>query len=155
MDAQNARLEKAGAIVSGASESLASAAGSVASAATPLSAATASLHGAMDNFSGAAEHIRVMSDAGRTVVDSFRRAATQANKSLGSQAENFRSVEQAVARTLNELTGGVQSLGREISQCIETYDNEIARSIGSLEAALIDIGDIVDTREAKKAAETR
>ncbi|WP_296709044.1 hypothetical protein [Rhodoblastus sp.] len=155
MDAQNARLEKAGAIVSGASESLAGAAGSVASAAAPLSAATASLHGAMDNFSGAAEHIRVMSDAGRTVVDNFRRAALQANKSLGSQADNFRNVEQAVARTLNELTGGVQSLGREISQCIETYDNEIARSIGSLEAALIDIGDIVDNREAKKAAEAR
>ena len=155
MDAQNTRLEKAGAVVSGASQSLSDAAGAVAGAAAPVASASASLHGAMESFSGAAEQIREMSEAGRKVVENFRRSATQANKSLGAQAENFREVETAIASTLDQLTGGVQSLGREISQCIETYDNEIARSIGSLEAALIDIGDIVDTRAAKKAAETR
>jgi hypothetical protein len=155
MDAQNARLEKAGAVVSGASQSLADAAGTVAEAAAPVASASASLHGAMESFSGAAEQIREMSEAGRKVVENFRRSATQANKSLGAQADNFREVETAIASTLDQLTGGVQALGREISQCIETYDNEIARSIGSLEAALIDIGDIVDTRAAKKAAETR
>jgi hypothetical protein len=155
IDAQNARLEKAGVLVSGASQSLANAAGTMAGAATPLSSASAALHGAMGDFSGAAEKIREMSEAGREVVENFRRSASRANRSLGAQAENFRSVEQAVARTLDELTRGVQSLGQEITQCIETYDNEIARSIGSLEAALIDVGDIVDNRATKKAAEAR
>jgi hypothetical protein len=172
MDAQNARLEQAGAIVSGASQSLAQAAGSienaagsvekaagsvteaagsVAQAAPPLVSASASLAGAMGDFSGAAGQIGAMAEAGREVAQNFRRAAKEASQSLGSQAENFREVERAVAGTLDDLTRGVQALGRDISHCIETYDNEIARSIGSLEAALIDIGDIVDTR-AKQAA---
>jgi hypothetical protein len=165
LDAQNARMEQAGALVSGASQSLAQAAGSVekaaenvteaagtvAQAAPPLVAASASLAGAMGDFSGAAGQIGAMAEAGREVSQNFRRAAKEASQSLGAQAENFRSVERAVAGTLDELTRGVQALGRDISQCIETYDNEIARSIGSLEAALIDIGDIVDTR-AKQAA---
>ena len=55
------------------------------------------------SFSGAAEQIRVMSEAGRKVVENFRRSATQANKSLGSQADNFRAVEQrqSPARSTN------------------------------------------------------
>jgi hypothetical protein len=155
MDAQNARLEKAGAIVSGASEALAEAAGTVKDAAPPLASASASLKGAMDNFAGAAEQVRAVSESGRQVVETFRLSAAQANDSLGAHAVNFREVERAVAKTLDELTGGVRALGHEISTCIETYDNEIARSIGSLEAALIDMGDIMDNRAAKATAEAR
>ncbi|MCI4678722.1 hypothetical protein K9U33_08670 [Rhodoblastus acidophilus] len=155
MDAQNARLEKAGAIVSGASEALAEAAGTVKDAAPPLASASASLKGAMDNFAGAAEQVRAVSESGRQVVETFRLSAAQANDSLGAHAASFREVERAVAKTLDELTGGVQALGHEISTCIETYDNEIARSIGSLEAALIDMGDIIDNRAGKKTAEAR
>ena len=155
MDAQNARLEKAGSIVSGASTSLAEAAGAVAGAAPPLASASVALQQAMTHFSGAADQIRSVSDSGRELVERFGVSATQASQSLGAQAETFRQVERAVARTLDELTGGVRSLGREISACIETYDNEIARSIGSLEAALVDMGDIIDDRAAKRMAEAR
>jgi len=151
LDAHNVRLEKAGVIVSGASTSLAEAAGSVTSAATPLTHASVLLHGAMDKFAGTADQIRVMAESGQQVVENFQRTATEAHKTLGSQAESFRSVEREVGHTLGELVRGVQNLGLEISQAIETYDNEIAKSIGSLEAAMIDIGDIVDTRSSRRA----
>ena len=154
LDAQNTRMEKAGVIVSGASSSLAEAAATVASAARPLTRASVSLQGAMETFSGAAEQIRVLSDSGRQVVENFEKTATSAQTALGSQADNFRSVERAVGQTLGELVRGVQNLGQEITQCIETYDNEIAKSIGSLEAALIDVGDIIETK-GRRAAEAR
>jgi hypothetical protein len=92
-----------------------------------------------------------MAESGQQVVENFQRTATEAHKTLGSQAESFRSVEREVGHTLGELVRGVQNLGLEISQAIETYDNEIAKSIGSLEAAMIDIGDIVDTRSSRRA----
>ncbi len=155
LDAQNARMETAGALVSGASRSLADAAGTVAVAATPLAGASQALRGAMTTFSGAAEQIRALENSGRIVVENFGKAAASAQETFGAQAENFRLVERAVAQTLQELTCGVQALGQEISHCIETYDNEIARSIGSLETALIDIGDIVDARQARRTAEAR
>ncbi|WP_374544855.1 hypothetical protein [Rhodoblastus sp.] len=168
IDAQNARLEQAGTLVAGASQSLAQAAGSmseaagsvseaagtVTKAAPPLAKASTALSGAMETFSGAAGRIGALAESGRDVVETFQRAASEANKSLGAHSEGFREVERMVARTLDELTRGVQSLGQEITQCVESYDNEIARSIGSLEAALIDIGDIVDHR-AKQTAEAR
>ncbi len=154
LDAQNARMEKAGLVVSGASSSLAEAAGSVAGAARPLTKASVSLQGAMETFSGAAEQIRALSDSGRQVVETFEKTATSAQTALASQADNFRSVERAVGQTLEGLVCGVQNLGQEITLCIETYDNEIAKSIGSLEAALIDVGDIVETR-GRRPAETR
>jgi hypothetical protein len=55
-------------------------------------------------------------------------------------------LEKAVKQTLNELNNGVLRLGKEISECIETYDSEIAKSIGSLETAILDVADIVDQR---------
>jgi hypothetical protein len=71
---------------------------------------------------------------------------------LGAHAEKFGAVERSVSQMLGELVSGVQNLGKEISECIESYDNEIAKSIGCLEAALIDVGDIIDTRgQAAKA----
>jgi ABC-type transporter Mla subunit MlaD len=155
LDAQNLRLEKAGAVVSGASNSLAQAAGSVANATTPLTKATVSFQGAMETFACAAEQIRAISDSGRGVAESFERTAQAADRALGAHADNFRDVERSVAQTLSELVRGVQSLGFEITQCIETYDNEIAKSIGSLEAALIDLGDIVDDRAKKRQAAER
>lgn len=156
LDAHNDRLETAGAIVSGASNKLAQAAGSMAQATTPLATASFSFQGAMEKFSGAAEKMRVISESGENVADRFERTATAAHQALGSHAESFHKVERSVAHTLGELVRGVQSLGHEISACIETYDNEIARSIGSLETALIDIGDIVDDRAGKRlAAEAR
>ncbi len=156
LDAHNDRLETAGAIVSGASTKLAQAVGSMAQATTPLATASVSFQGAMEKFSGAAEKMRVISESGQSVADRFERTATAAHQALGSHAESFHKVERSVAQTLGELVRGVQSLGQEISACIETYDNEIARSIGSLELALIDIGDIVDDRASKRmAAEAR
>ena len=155
LDAQNVRLEKAGVVVSGASNTLAQAAGSVAKAATPLTNASVSFQGAMEKFSGAAEQMRAISDSGQSVADRFERTATAAHLALGSHTENFRNVERSVSQTLSELVRGVQNLGLEISQCIETYDNEIAKSIGSLEAALLDVGDIVDDRATKRQAAER
>ncbi len=156
LDAQNARLEKAGVVVSGASNTLAMAAGSVAKAATPLTTASTSFQGAMEKFSGAADQIVKVSESGQSVADRIERTATAAQQALGSHAENFRDVERSVAQTLTGLVRGVQDLGQEISACIATYDNEIAKSIGSLEAALLDVGDIVDDRAAKRvAAEAR
>jgi hypothetical protein len=152
LDAQNARLEKAGKTVSCASNTLAVAAGSVAKAATPLTTASVSFQGAMEKFSGAADQIARISESGQSVADRFEQTATAAQKSLGSHAENFREVERSVAQTLTGLVRGVHDLGAEISACIATYDNEIAKSIGSLETALIDVGDIVDDRAAKRAA---
>jgi DNA anti-recombination protein RmuC len=152
LDAQNARLEKAGVVVSSASNTLAVAAGSVAKAATPLTTASVSFQGAMERFSGAADQIARTSETGQSVADRFERTAEAAQQSLGSHAENFRDVERSVAQTLTGLVRGVQDLGQEISACIATYDNEIAKSIGSLESALIDVGDIVDDRAAKRAA---
>ena len=56
-------------------------------------------------------------------------------------------VERSVAPYIDRTgAAACNRLAMEISACIETYDNEIAQSIGSLEAALIDVGDIVDDR---------
>ena len=155
LDAHNVRLEQAGVAVSGASNTLAQAAGSVAKAATPLTTATISFQGAIENFTGVAEQIRTISNSGQSVADRIERTAAAADLALGSHAQNFRAVERSVAHTLTELVTGVHSLGSEITQCIETYDNEIAKSIGSLETALIDIGDIVDDRANKRRAAER
>ena len=113
LDAHNVRLEKAGVIVSGASTSLAEAAGSVTSAATPLTHASVLLHGAMDKFSGTADQIRPMSESGQKVVENFERTATEAHKSLGSQAENFRSVEREVGHMLGEVVAARKISGRK------------------------------------------
>ncbi|MGO9390679.1 hypothetical protein [Rhodoblastus sp.] len=152
LDAQNARLEKAGVVVSGASNTLAMAAGSVAKAATPLTTASNSFQGAMEIFSGAADQIVKISESGQSVADRIEGAAAAAHQSLGSHVESFRDVERSVTQTLTGLVRGVQDLGQEISACIATYDNEIAKSIGSLEAALLDVGDIVDDRASKRVA---
>ena len=150
LDAQNDRLERAGQLVSGASKSLVRAAGSVESAAAPLTTASASFQGAMQRFSDAADQVRQISESGQNVADRFERTTEAAQQALGAQAERFRDVEQNVGQMLGNLVQGVQGLGQEISACIATYDNEIAKSIGSLEAALIDVGDIIDTRQAAR-----
>ena len=152
LDAQNERLERAGQVVSGASTSLVRAAGSMESAASPFASATNTFQGAMDRFSQAADQVRQISESGQSVADRFERTADVAQKALGAHAEKFGAVERSVSQMLGELVSGVQNLGKEISECIESYDNEIAKSIGSLEAALIDVGDIIDTRgQAAKA----
>jgi hypothetical protein len=110
-----------------------------------------SFQGALEKFSGAADQIVKISESGQSVADRFEQTADAAQKSLGSHTENFREVERSVAQTLTGLVRGVHDLGEEISACIATYDNEIAKSIGSLEAALIDVGD----RAAKRAAAIR
>ena len=65
-----------------------------------------------------------------------------------SQAEEFSNLQTAVRETINDLIQGVGRLATEISKCLDTYDNEIAKSIGSLETAILDVADIVDERKA-------
>lgn len=153
LDAQNQRLEKAGATLDVASNSLAEAAGAVASATPPLAAAGVSLERALGSFAQTGAKISQVSALAEKTAENFSQTADQASASLQAQGENFAAVEAAMRATLDRLNGGVQALTQEITQVFEAYDNEIARSIGSLEAALLDMGDILDDRAAKKSGE--
>lgn len=153
LDAQNSRLEQAGSTLGAASTALAEAAGAVASSTPPLAAAGVSLERALGAFAETGERVSEVALITRDAAENFGKTAGAASETLKSQGENFGQLERMMTATLDQLNGGVRALAQEIAQALEAYDNEIARSIGSLEAALIDMGDILDDRAAKKAGE--
>jgi hypothetical protein len=146
IEAQQGRLATAGEVVGAASTKLATAAGNVETATTPLSGSIRNINVALDQLSKATEQLHRSSASGQKVAELLNGSLEKAKSVSETQARQFTDLEKAVKQTLNELNNGVLRLGKEISECIETYDSEIAKSIGSLETAILDVADIVDQR---------
>jgi ABC-type transporter Mla subunit MlaD len=146
IEAQQGRLATAGEVVGAASTKLATAAGNVETATTPLSGSIRNINVALDQLSKATEQLNRSSASGEKVAEMLNGSLEKAKSVSETQARQFTDLERAVKQTLNELNDGVLRLGKQISDCIETYDAEIAKSIGSLETAMLDVADIVDQR---------
>jgi ABC-type transporter Mla subunit MlaD len=146
LETQQGHLSRAGEIVVGASTSLASAAGNVETATTPLSGAVRTINLALEQVNGASTQVRDATAAGMRMAELLNLSVEKAQSAFSDQATRFSDLHANVNNTMNELVQGVVRLGNQISDCINTYDAEIARSIGSLESAILDVADIVDNR---------
>ena len=137
---------QAGEVVGAASAKLATAAGNVETATTPLSASIRNINIALEGLSNATEQLNRSSASGKEVTNLLHGSLEKAKTVSEAQAKQFAELEVAVKQTVNDLIQGVTHLGVEISRCIDTYNSEIAKSIGSLETAILDVADIVDHR---------
>jgi len=146
LETQQGHLSRAGEIVVGASTSLASAAGNVETATTPLSGAVRTINLALEQVNGASTQVRDATAAGMRMAELLNLSVEKAQSAFSDQATRFSDLHANVNNTMNELVQGVVRLGNQISDCINTYDAEIAKSIGSLESAILDVADIVDNR---------
>ncbi len=146
LETQQGHLVRAGEIVSGASSTLSKAAGNVEMATLPLSGVVTTVNAALEQVSNATDQVRTATESGMRMADLLNEAADKAQVTISGQADRFSDLHVNVQGTMNELLRGVTDLGKEISNCIEAYDREIANSISSLETAILDVADIVDQR---------
>lgn len=144
------RLSKAGMTVTAASEKLTSAATSLETSASPLSAIIRQLQSSLDALSKAITQLEKTSESTQKATAGLDQTIVKVHDVAAAQAAEFSQLQSSVRETVNELIRGVGQLGAEISKCIDTYDNEIAKSIGSLETAILDVADIVDERKSPK-----
>lgn len=146
LEAQQSRLGRAGEVVSTASTSLSNAAGSVERATAPLPAALGAVQAAADRLAVASGQLRETSNAERLVAEMLNASVGSARKAFDEQAGRFTVLHDRVRETMGELVNGVTGLANEISKCINTYDAKIADSLSSLENAIYDVADAVETR---------
>ncbi len=146
LEAQQGHLARAGELVSGASSTLSKAAGNVETATLPLSGVVRNMNTALEQVGRATEQVGAVTTSGLRMAEVLTAAADKAQILVTEQADRFTDLHAGVHGTMGELMRGVTELGKSISECVEMYDSEIAKSIGSLEAAMLDVGDIVDHR---------
>lgn len=146
IEEQNRRLAAAGETVGTASQKLSLAAGSVEAAASPLTRSASAIDSGIARLSEAAAQLKSASETSRE-VSSLLTNSLEASKAVSAeQARHFSELERAIKATIEDMIDKVRHLGNEISKCMETYDSEIAKSISSLETAILDVADIVDNR---------
>jgi hypothetical protein len=76
-------------------------------------------------------------------------ATERVSEVFTDQAEKFSTLNRNVKETLSDLIREIAELGVGVSRVMETYDQEIAKSIGSLESAVFDLADILETRQGQ------
>lgn len=148
IDDHQTRLASAGNIFSGASEKLVLAATSVENTTKPLSAIVKDIQSSLEILSNTVKQLDKTTEATQKATTGLDQTIVKVHEIAASQAEEFSNLQTAVRETINDLIQGVGRLAAEISKCLDTYDNEIAKSIGSLETAILDVADIVDERKA-------
>ena len=144
LEAQQARLNRAGDLVSTASTNLSNAAASVERAAAPLPSALGAVQTAADQVAAASGQLRETSAAEKQVAEMLNASVGAARTAFDEQASRFGELQERVRETVGDLVKGVTRLANEISRCIETYDSAIAKSIGGLENAILDVADVVE-----------
>jgi antitoxin component HigA of HigAB toxin-antitoxin module len=144
LEVQQSNLAQAGDVVSSASTSLSHAAGNVERAASPLTGAVNAIRTAMDQVVEASKQLRDTAASEQEVARMLNGTVEKAGDAFSEQAEKFAALQAGVRETMVGLVNGVAQLATEISTCIETYDSEIAKSMSSLENAILDVADIVE-----------
>jgi ABC-type transporter Mla subunit MlaD len=146
LEAQQARLNRAGDLVSTASTHLSNAALSVERAAAPLPSALGAMQTAADRVAAASGQLQETSASEKQAAEMLNDSVGAARTAFDEQASRFGELQERVRETVGDLVKGVSRLANEISTCIETYDSAIAKSIGGLENAILDIADVVELR---------
>jgi hypothetical protein len=146
LEAQQSRLNRAGEVVSSASTTLSNAAASVERAAAPLPSALGAIQGAAEMVAVASGQLKETSSVERQAAEALNVSVGAARVAFDEQAGRFRDLQDKVKETAAELVNGVTRLAAEISTCIEAYDSAIAKSIGGLENAILDVADVVEQR---------
>jgi hypothetical protein len=150
LEAQQTRLNRAGEVVSSASNSLSNAAANVERAAAPLPSALGAVQSAAEMVATASGQLRDTSAAERQAADMLNASVGAARTAFDEQANRFRDLQDRVRETVGELVNGVTRLASEISTCIEAYDSAIAKSIGGLENAILEVADVVEKPKAPR-----
>lgn len=146
LDVQQSKLTQAGAVVATASTSLSNAAGNVEKASSPLAGAVNAIRTAMTQVAEASKQLRDTSASEQQVANLLNGTVSSAGRAFAEHAQKFDALQIGVRETMVGLVNGVSQLAGEITKCIEVYDLEIAKSIGGLENAILDIADVVETR---------
>jgi hypothetical protein len=144
LEAQQTRLNRSGEIVATASTSLSNAAVNVERATAPLPSALGALQSAAEQVAAASGRLRETSAAERQAADMLNASVGAARTAFDEQAVRFRELQDRVRETVGDLVNGVTRLASEISTCIEAYDSAIAKSIGGLENAILDVADVLE-----------
>jgi len=145
-EAHKGHLMHASELVSGASATLAQSANSVEAAASPLSRVVTTMHVALESVRQATEQVRTTAESSARMAELISEAADKAQGTIGQHAERFTDLQFSVQETMQNLVRGVQGLGNEISECIDRYDDAIAKSIASLETALLGMEDVLSEK---------
>lgn len=146
LELQHGRLANAGEVVSSASTNFSGAAANVERSVAPLPAALAAIRAAMEQVVAASNQLRETSLAEQQAASMLNGTVGSAKAAFDEQAEKFGDLHDNVRGTMADLVNGVTRLAGEISTCIETYDSAIAKSIGGLENAILDVADVVELR---------
>ncbi len=144
--AQQDRLNHAGGVVASASTILTDAAVNVEKASAPLPSALVALQNAAERVAAASGQLRDTSATERQAAELLNTSVGAARAAFDEQAGRFRGLQDSVRETVGELINGVTRLASEISTCIEAYDSAIAKSIGGLENAILDVADVVELK---------
>ena len=104
------------------------------------------LQGAAEQVAAASSRLRETSAAEQRAADMLNGSVGAARTAFDEQAVRFRELQNGVRETVGELVNGVTRLAAEISTCIEAYNSAIAKSIGGLENAILDVADVVELR---------
>ena len=155
LEAQHSRLSGAGEVVSSASARLSDAATHVERAAAPIPAALGAMQIAAEKVAAASGQLQATSEAEQRMAELLNGTVGAAKSAFDEQAGRFTVLQDKVRETVGELVSGVTRLADEISKCIEAYDSAIAKSIGGLENAILEVADVVEKPKAPspKAAE--
>jgi chromosome segregation ATPase len=151
LETQQANLAQAGIVVSNASTSLSNSAGNVERAVSPLAGAVAAIRAAMDQVVAASAQLRDTSASEQKIAEMLNGTVDRAGAAFAQQAERFGALQNGVRETMVGLVNGVSQLANEINKCIEVYDSAIARSIGGLENAILEMSDSVRPDQKVKA----
>ena len=143
------QLQTAGESVSDASTLLAQAAQSVKDATTPFANIASATKTALESVSSASRSLQISTEISERSVNSVQSATERVSEVFTDQAEQFSTLNRNVKETLSDLIREIAELGVGVSRVMETYDREIAKSIGSLESAVFDLADILETRQGQ------
>lgn len=148
IDDHQAKLASAGNVFSRASEKLALAAGNVENTTKPLAVIIKDIQSSLEILLNTVKQLDNTTESTEKATKGLDLTISKVYDIAASQAQEFSNLQTAVRDTVNDLIQGVGHLGAEISKCLDVYDSEIAKSIGSLETAILDVADIIDERKS-------
>ncbi len=140
LGAHNERLDKAGEIVSGASNNLALAAGAMEGAAAPLTTATLTFRDAMARFGEAAARIEQISASGDGIAGHIAAFGAQMSHSLAafdSLPDKIKATESGFGDEIGRSASALTEAAQKMSAGFERGQSSLAATLASFEAKIL------------------